>query len=180
LSLLSLDRRTFLQSYVPGSRRGDTRTHLTAGPVAGGISLEYYFSRVDNVRYGYGTKVPHNVTGMIGVMDGAQSDLRTGLPYQMVWVHEPMQLIFVVEALPGAGQCYRPAPPTPWKSCSITSGHLVILDYRSGRSTVTSQEDRSNTSRSGRPYPEGTGKGSRRATKAEKESETQVHVSATI
>jgi hypothetical protein len=42
--------------------------------------------------------VPHNVTGLIGVMEGAMSDLRTGLPKQMVEVHEPMRLQLLVEA----------------------------------------------------------------------------------
>ena len=31
-------------------------------------------------------------------MDGAQSDLRTGLPWQMVEVHEPVRVALVVEA----------------------------------------------------------------------------------
>jgi hypothetical protein len=31
-------------------------------------------------------------------MDGAQSDLRTGLPWQMVEIHEPARLALVVEA----------------------------------------------------------------------------------
>jgi hypothetical protein len=31
-------------------------------------------------------------------MDGAQSDLRTGLPWQMVEIHEPARLAIVVEA----------------------------------------------------------------------------------
>ena len=29
-------------------------------------------------------------------MDGAASDLRTGLPWQMVEIHEPVRLLFVV------------------------------------------------------------------------------------
>jgi hypothetical protein len=33
-------------------------------------------------------------------MDGAQSDLRTGLPWQMVEIHEPTRLAIVVEAGP--------------------------------------------------------------------------------
>ena len=71
---------------------------LVAGPVGAGISLEYYFSTIDNERFGCGTKVPHNVTGMFGVMEGASSDLRTGLPRQMVEIHEPMRLQIIVEA----------------------------------------------------------------------------------
>jgi uncharacterized protein YbcC (UPF0753/DUF2309 family) len=66
-------------------------------PVVAGISLEYYFSYVDPAGYGCGTKLPHNVTSLLGVMDGAQSDLRTGLPWQMVEIHEPTRLAIVVE-----------------------------------------------------------------------------------
>jgi hypothetical protein len=69
-------------------------------PVVAGISLEYYFSYVDPSGYGCGTKLPHNVTSLLGVMDGAQSDLRTGLPWQMVEIHEPTRLAIVVEGAP--------------------------------------------------------------------------------
>ena len=77
------------------------------GPVGAGINLEYYFSTVDNIKYGCDTKVPHNVMGLIGVMEGAMSDLRTGLPKQMVEVHEPMRLQLMVEAkLATLGEIY--------------------------------------------------------------------------
>jgi hypothetical protein len=33
-------------------------------------------------------------------MDGAQSDLRTGLPWQMVEIHEPARLAIVIESTP--------------------------------------------------------------------------------
>jgi hypothetical protein len=33
-------------------------------------------------------------------MDGHASDLRTGLPWQMVSIHEPVRILFVVEATP--------------------------------------------------------------------------------
>ena len=66
-------------------------------PVVAGISLEYYFSYVDPTGYGCGTKLPHNITSLLGVMDGAPSDLRTGLPWQMVEIHEPVRLAIVVE-----------------------------------------------------------------------------------
>jgi uncharacterized protein YbcC (UPF0753/DUF2309 family) len=62
--------------------------------------LEYYFSHVDCQGYGAGTKLPHNVTALLGVMDGAASDLRTGLPWQMVEIHEPVRLLIVVENTP--------------------------------------------------------------------------------
>ena len=73
---------------------------LAAGPVGAGIALEYYFSTVDNEHFGCGSKITHNITGLFGVMEGADSDLRTGLPWQMVEIHEPMRLLVVVEQTP--------------------------------------------------------------------------------
>jgi hypothetical protein len=40
------------------------------------------------------------VTGLVGVMNGHASDLRTGLPWQMVEIHEPVRILFVVESTP--------------------------------------------------------------------------------
>ena len=98
---LFLDRRAFLISYDPTQDPEGSILEsilLTAGPVGAGINLEYYFSTIDNERFGCGTKVPHNVTGLFGVMEGTSSDLRTGLPKQMVEIHEPMRLQILVEA----------------------------------------------------------------------------------
>ena len=102
---LHLDRRPFLISYDPTIDTDDKileRILAAVGPVGAGISLEYYFSAVDNEVFGCGTKLPHNVTGLIGVMNGHQSDLRTGLPLQMVEIHEPMRLLLIVDATPEA------------------------------------------------------------------------------
>lgn len=98
---LFLDRRAFLVSYDPTlDADGASLERLLAavGPVCAGINLEYYFSTTDNERYGAGTKLPHNVTALVGVMNGASSDLRTGLPKQMIEIHEPIRLELVVEA----------------------------------------------------------------------------------
>ena len=100
---LFLDRRAFLVSYDASQDPGDqSLAELMAAvvPVCAGISLEYYFSFVDNDRYGCGTKLPHNVTSLLGVMDGQASDLRTGLPWQMVEIHEPLRILFVIETTP--------------------------------------------------------------------------------
>ncbi len=94
------DRRAFLISYDPSQDpEGEVlERHLVInGAVGAGISLEYYFSSANNERYGCSTKVMHNVSGQIGVMEGASSDLRTGLPRQMIEVHEAMRLLVVVE-----------------------------------------------------------------------------------
>lgn len=100
---LFLDRRVFLISYDPTTDADGAIVEsilLAAGPVGAGIALEYYFSTVDNERFGCGSKITHNITGLFGVMEGADSDLRTGLPWQMVEIHEPMRLLVVVEQTP--------------------------------------------------------------------------------
>ncbi|OQW75252.1 MAG: DUF2309 domain-containing protein [Proteobacteria bacterium ST_bin11] len=97
---LFLDRRAFLQSYDPHSDSdGSILVKVLSAviPVCGGINLEYLFSRIDNSVYGAGTKLPHNVIGLLGVANGVEGDLRTGLPSQMIEVHEPARLLMVVE-----------------------------------------------------------------------------------
>jgi uncharacterized protein YbcC (UPF0753/DUF2309 family) len=98
---LFLDRRSFLVSYDPTQDDASSpilaRILGAAVPVCAGINLEYYFSHVDSPGWGCGSKLPHNITGLLGVMDGAMSDLRTGLPWQMVEIHEPVRLLFVIE-----------------------------------------------------------------------------------
>ncbi|MFM8496927.1 MAG: putative inorganic carbon transporter subunit DabA, partial [Planctomycetia bacterium] len=98
---LFLDRRAFLVSYDPESDASGeilARTLAAVGPVGAGINLAYLFSCVDPRGYGCGTKLPHNITGLIGVMDGHASDLRTGLPWQTVEIHEPVRLLLVIDA----------------------------------------------------------------------------------
>lgn len=98
---LFLDRRAFLTSYdyrkdPAGTILSDTLHAVT--PVCMGINLEYYFSAVDNEVYGAGTKLPHNIASLLGLMTGYSSDLRTGLPQQMIEIHEPVRLILMIES----------------------------------------------------------------------------------
>ena len=100
---LFLDRRAFLNSYDYSSDpKGELLTGLMRpiGPVCGGINLEYYFSRVDNYKLGAGTKLPHNVMGLIGVANSSDGDLRPGLPLQMIEVHDPVRLLVIVAHFP--------------------------------------------------------------------------------
>ncbi len=101
---LFLDRRAFLVSYDPLADDDEgtvlARTLAAALPVLVGINLEYFFGTVDNEGYGSGTKLPHNVASLVGVMNGAQSDLRTGLWAQTVEIHEPVRLTVAVEVAP--------------------------------------------------------------------------------
>ncbi len=98
---LFLDRRAFLLSYEPEQDHDAVilNTLLSAVlPVVTGINLEYYFSYIDNEFYGAGTKLPHNVNGLVGVMNGHLSDLRPGLPWQMVEIHQPVRLYVTLVA----------------------------------------------------------------------------------
>lgn len=100
---LFLDRRAFMNSY--DYRTDPDGKYLfnilrPAAPVCGGINLEYFFSRVDNLKLGAGTKLPHNVMGLFGVANGMEGDLRPGLPSQMIEIHDPVRLLIIVEQYP--------------------------------------------------------------------------------
>lgn len=100
---LFLDRRAFLNSYDHTTDPDGailTAVMRPIGLVCGGINLEYYFSRVDNIKLGAGTKLPHNVMGLFGVANSSDGDLRPGLPWQMIEVHDPVRLLVIVEHRP--------------------------------------------------------------------------------
>jgi len=101
---LYMDRRCFFASYDPtqDDENGAILARILGAviPVCAGISLEYYFSTVDTPGYGCGSKLPHNITSLLGVMEGASTDLRPGLSAQMVEIHEPMRELFVIETTP--------------------------------------------------------------------------------
>lgn len=100
---MMLDRRAFMNSYdYQNDLDGQILANIMKplGPVCGGINLEYYFSRVDNYKLGAGTKLPHNVVGLFGVANSSDGDLRPGLPWQMVEVHDPIRLLIIVEHFP--------------------------------------------------------------------------------
>lgn len=145
---LFLDRRAFLISY---DKDVDPEGRFLAAilgavvPVCGGINLEYYFSTVDNERYGCGTKLPHNVTGLLGVMNGMQGDLRTGLTWQMVEIHEPVRILFIVENTPERALATFRANPLLWeflenrwiRLATVDSASAEIRMYRGGGSFET-------------------------------------------
>lgn len=101
-----LDGRVFLHSYdwQQDEGFGVLELILTAPVVvASWISLQYYGSVVAPEVFGGGSKQVHNVTGGMGVLDGATGALRVGLPMQSVhdggaFVHDPLRLTIVVNA----------------------------------------------------------------------------------
>jgi uncharacterized protein YbcC (UPF0753/DUF2309 family) len=103
---LFLDRRPFLVSYDPMTDDPEFHTleKLMAAPlpVCAGISHEYFFSTMDPLRFGCGSKLPHNVVGLLGVCTGADGDLRPGLWSQTTEIHDPIRLVTLIDAEPEA------------------------------------------------------------------------------
>lgn len=137
---LFLDRRSFLMSYDPTIDDDDAtilgRILGAVVPVCSGINLQYTLSRIDPAGWGCGTKLPHNVTSLLGVMDGAASDLRSGLPWQGVDIHEPMRLLFVMETTPQAIRKIMSRNEVVQRLIENRWVHLALLDPATSRITV--------------------------------------------
>jgi uncharacterized protein YbcC (UPF0753/DUF2309 family) len=104
---VDLEGRCFLHSYDwKTDEGGKFLTAILTAPmvVAQWINGQYFFSTVDNVSFGAGSKVTQNVTGKLGVLQGNASDLMHGLPLQSVRAddrrpyHEHLRLLAVVYA----------------------------------------------------------------------------------
>ncbi len=132
---LFLDRRSFLNSYdyrqdPLGELLGQI---LNAGAgVCAGINLEYYFSRVDTHRLGAGSKLPQNVVGLIGVANGVEGDLRTGLPYQMVEIHDPLRMLTIIEQYPDVVKTTLDNNPASKEWFKNNWMNLVVLNPETG------------------------------------------------
>jgi uncharacterized protein YbcC (UPF0753/DUF2309 family) len=134
---LYLDRRSFLMSY---DKSQDNEKNMILArilgaviPVCEGINMLYTLSAIDNRGWGAGTKLPHNITSLLGVMDGAASDLRTGLPWQGVDIHEPVRLLFVIETTPEAMLQIMAENPIVGRICKNGWAQLAVLDPDSSR-----------------------------------------------
>ncbi len=104
---MNLEGRCFLHSYdYKGDPDGRFLATILTAPmvVAQWINAQYFFSTLDNVAYGSGSKITKNITGKFGIMQGNASDLMTGLPLQSVYrsdkeaYHELQRLMTVVYA----------------------------------------------------------------------------------
>ena len=135
-----LDRRSFLVSYDPTQDNPNhdilNRILNAAMPVCSGINLEFFFSQVDPTGWGCGTKLPHNPTSYLGVMDGAASDLRTGLPWQVVEIHEAVRLLFIIESTPEIMLKILERCPPLANLCYNQWINLVVLDPESSQASI--------------------------------------------
>lgn len=104
---IDLEGRAFLHSYnYWEDEKGSLLTEILTAPliVAYWINMQYFFSTLDNVAYGAGSKITKNITGKIGVMQGNGSDFMNGLPLQSVYksdqepYHELLRLLAIVYA----------------------------------------------------------------------------------
>lgn len=104
---VNLEGRSFLHSYEwEKDSDGSSLTTILTAPmvVAQWINAQYFFSTIDNVAFGGGSKVTKNITGKIGIMQGNASDLMHGLALQSVYksddepYHKPQRLSVVVYA----------------------------------------------------------------------------------
>jgi uncharacterized protein YbcC (UPF0753/DUF2309 family) len=98
---LNLEGRSFLHDYTWQNDEGFVILELImTAPmvVTNWINMQYNASVTDNLKYGSGNKVLHNVVGgNIGVFEGNGGDLRIGLPLQSLhdgerWAHQPLRL----------------------------------------------------------------------------------------
>jgi uncharacterized protein YbcC (UPF0753/DUF2309 family) len=100
---LNLEGRSFLHDYLweADAEKGYPVLELIiTAPmiVTHWINMQYNASVTDNLHYGSGNKVLHNVVGgNLGVFEGNSGDLRIGLPLQSLhdgkqWMHQPLRL----------------------------------------------------------------------------------------
>ncbi len=104
---VNLDGRCFLHSYNwKIDEDGKLLETILTAPmvVAQWINSQYLFSTLDNVNYGSGSKITHNVVGKFGIMQGNSSDLMHGLALQSVNLsdqesfHQAQRLLSIVVA----------------------------------------------------------------------------------
>ena len=104
---IDLKGRAFLHDYDTAKDIDfSTLEGIMTAPmlVTNWINMQYYASTVDNVAFGSGNKVLHNVVGgRLGVFEGNGGDLRIGLPLQSLHDgqhlrHTPLRLSVFIEA----------------------------------------------------------------------------------
>ncbi len=141
---IDLNRRSFLNSYDylndPFGERLSSILNAIV-PVCGGINMEYYFSRVDNKRLGAGTKLPHNVMGLIAVANGTEGDIKPGLPKQMIEIHEPLRLLLVIEQKKELVLKIIKNNPKIYPWIKNEWMHLIVLDTETLNPYIYSNEE---------------------------------------
>jgi uncharacterized protein YbcC (UPF0753/DUF2309 family) len=106
-SSMNLDGRCFMHSYNwESDTEGAALAGIMGGPmvVTQWINNHYYFTTIDNQKFGGGSKITHNVTGQFGVVQGNGGDLKMGLPLQSLkasdteMYHQPLRITTIIHA----------------------------------------------------------------------------------
>jgi hypothetical protein len=87
---------------------------------------------VDTHRLGAGSKLPQNIVGLIGVANGVEGDLRTGLPFQMVEIHDPLRMLTIIEQTPQVVQQTLDDNPGTKQWYSNNWMNLAVIDPHTG------------------------------------------------
>lgn len=98
---MALANEALLLSYEPiQDSRGQQleKLLLTVIPKLTALNLSYYFAAANNPAFGNSNNVLHNIIGQLGIMEGVRSDLRYGLPVQMLPKQPISRLQLIVEA----------------------------------------------------------------------------------
>jgi uncharacterized protein YbcC (UPF0753/DUF2309 family) len=130
---LNLDRRAFLISYDSTQDPDHSilkEVLIGALPVCANIGLDYFFSKADPQELGAGSKLPLNVTGLLGVMTGAESDLRIGLAEQMVDIHIPTRMIIYIDSSPEILRPIFESHPRLNKLVHNKWVHIFCIDFK--------------------------------------------------
>ncbi len=97
---INFERRAFMQSYnYQDDTDGKILSSILAAavPVCGGINLDYFFAAINAENIGSGSKLSHNIVGLAGLSHGTEDDLLPGLAQQMIELHRPIRMLFVIE-----------------------------------------------------------------------------------
>lgn len=106
-SNINLQGRSFLHDYLwQNDKEFKVLELIITAPmiVTHWINMQYNASVTDNMKYGSGNKVLHNVVGgNLGVFEGNGGDLRIGLSMQSLhngkeWMHQPLRLSVYIDA----------------------------------------------------------------------------------
>lgn len=134
---MDLGGRSFLHSYdYQSDPTGEILQGIFAGPltVAHWINACYYFSTVDNAKFGAGSKTTANLLGNFGTFQGAIGDLRFGLPLESVYfdatrlAHYPLRLQCAIVAPIGHVERAMKAHASTWNLVANGWIGLMVMD----------------------------------------------------
>ena len=87
-------------------------------------------------------------------MDGQGSDVRTGLPLQMVEIHEPVRILFVIETTPALLEKVLAGNPTVNEFVTNRWIRVAVMDPETGRIQIRRDHGYEDTPGAPPPLPD--------------------------